>query len=257
MRAKREKTEFGSVKAVIPRRKGVVYGTVVPPMKVDNSSEGESSPEHYGLPAESTEDTEEEMDGTPVTPEPSSEGESSPDEGEPDETMEKLRKLVESMEDYAKQKAEEEEKKKEEEEKPKEEKSEEEQKKDEQQKQKEEDENKLTKYLTLQLKLRALGEIFGAVKIAEKDKQYFSYCAFEGDTGYTVYRTAPAPKNVVVALDVYPFFETQDQAEAFLELCEVLMKDYGQLAVNLEAQSIASIPIKVTYPTPPSTVKPF
>lgn len=244
MRAKREKTEFGSVKAIIPKRRGVTYGEVVEPTKIDNSAKEKESASAKSIPSEGGY-SEESPEGEPA------------EMKESEKTMEKLMKLVESMEEYAKQKAEEEEKKKEEEEKPKEEKSEEEQKKDEEQKQKEEDENKLTKYLTLQLKLRALGEIFGAVKIAEKDKQYFSYCAFEGDTGYTVYRTAPAPKNVVVALDVYPFFETQDQAEAFLELCEVLMKDYGQLAVNLEAQSIASIPIKVTYPTPPSTVKPF
>ena len=288
MRAKREKTEFGSVKAVVPIRKKAVYGTVVPPSRVDSSMESTKPPEPtaFGTPTDEEGENEgqamsmspefsdegeevpveESPEGTPMKPEPSESGEEKestkeeeqmkPEEKASEEDpMEKLRKLVESMEDYAEQKKKEEEakekeekEKSEEEKKEEESKSEEEKQKEQQQKHKEEQENKLTKYLTLQLKIRALSEIFGAVKIAEKGKQYFSYCAFEGGQGYSVYRSAPAPQNVIVALDVYPFFETQDEAEAFLELCEVLMKDYGQLAINLNAQAIASVPVKVTYP---------
>lgn len=263
MRAKKEKTEFGSVKSVVPKKKKAFYGTVVPPLKVDNSAEKPPTEQGSGTPADS-EPTEDEAE-MPMTPEDYENGEASEEtepseasevekEYTPDETMEKLQKLVESMEEYQKQKAEEEEKKKEEEQAEKEEeqpKSEEEKKQDEQQKQKQENENELTKYLTLQLRIRALGEIFGAVKIAKKEKEYFSFTAFEGTQGFVTFRTPPAPENVIVALSVFPYFETRDEAEAFVELCEEILLDYGRIAYSLNAQEFAGLPIKVTYPNPP------
>ena len=134
MRARKEKTEFGSVKAVVPKKKKAVYGDVVLPLKIDNSAEKPPTEVATGIPTDS-EPTGEEQE-MPMTPEdyeqgggePEDSGESestgepkpmeaseSEEEYTPDEALEKLQKLVESMEEYQKQKAEEEAKKKEEE----------------------------------------------------------------------------------------------------------------------------------------------
>jgi flagellar biosynthesis GTPase FlhF len=272
MRAKKEKTEFGSVKAVIPKKKKVVYGTVVPPVKIDHSKDGEEStiPPTMAIPVEPEDDTTSMGDSTETletadmseeqydaSVEEEQRGKEYPEEQEAtqeesgEDTMEKLQKLIESMEDYAKQKAQEEEKKKEEEQKEQEEeakspKSEEEKKEHEQKKQKQEQEDKLTKYLTLQLRIIALGELFGAVKIAEKDKEYFSFKVVEGATGFVTYGIQPYEENTILAFSIFPYFESKEDVEAFTELCGDMLIDYCHLAYNLNAQSIGIATLKVS-----------
>lgn len=253
MRAKREKTEFGSVKAVIPRSKKAVYGDVVAPTVIapkGKPAEEEDTVESIAISeGEATETTlsSEGVDSSEVTelPKDLPEAEELPELEEvpeaPESAMDKLEALVEAMEDYGKEKALE---KEEEAEKEEESSAEENQKEDE--KLLKEDAKQLSKYLNLQMKIRALGDIFGAVRTAEVGKEYYSYCAVKTHAGYTVFKTPVAQHPLLLCLAMFPYFKTQDEAEAFLELCEVMLKDYGVLAYNLDAGVVAAKPLKVT-----------
>jgi len=250
MRAKKEKTEFGTVQSVVPRKKKAYYGEVEPPKEIHGTPKDEAPDEGMegamsGSRGEGETEAEQVEADTPMESKESGEAKE-----EAHSLMEKMMELAKSMEDYSKQKAEEKAKKEEEsqesdETEEKEPKSEEEKQEEQAKKKQDEQENDMTKYLNLQVKIRALGEFFGASSMAEVGKEYYSYCAVEGVAGYTVFKTPTASERMFLTLNPLPYFDTQDKAEAFLELCNEILLDYGNLAVNLKASAIASNTLKV------------
>lgn len=273
MRNKKEKTEYGTVKAVMPRKKNVSYGEVVAPevrppevaLAIEGGEQEGEQTEVSGAPAgesasgespmsskeqalmdfleamenmeASLKDDEEEQSGegepeSPAKKKPSDSGEKEKsDSGEPEEDKQDT--------DGDSDDSEKPEDKKEEE-------KSEEQKKEEQTKK--EEENNLSKFLRLQLQIRALGEIFGAVKMTKEGEVYHSFVAVDDSKLFEITTTPPAPKiGCLLSIEIYPYFRTKDEAEAFVEVCKQILVEYTTLSYNLNAQAIAVKPIKVIH----------
>lgn len=258
MRIKLEKTASGKVKAVVLKRRKVNYGTVeVEPEKFKNEGEytapkkseeppidpkmthsgGASSGEESGMP-------EQEQD----YPEPyeASVGESSENESEDStETISYTEALKQQIEKQAE--AEEEAKK----EKPfnmqeainsllKSMRDDLGEKKEDSSKKKPSGKSKddlLTEYLVMNLRLRALSEILGAVKVAKEGKTYHSFIAIEA-VGIKVFETSPAKEGIILDFDTFPYFESREQAEAFLELCHPVINRFCHLMSHLNPVAI-------------------
>lgn len=250
MRVKVEKTEAGKVKAVAPKKRRVSYGTVV---KEEQKfvHEGEYTGPTSKLPPEEVNPTHEGGSGkggesgdteghTELPSSVEHEAEEAPVKEEKGTTAsEKMfEDLMESMlEDMRRRKEQEQEDKKE--------KSEEEKK--EQEKKKQEERSKksrndmLTEYLVMQLRLRALAEVLGATKVATVGTEYFSLLVAQGET-LQVYGTSPAKKQVILDIDTFPYFDSAEKAQAFLELCHPILNRYCHLMANLNPVAVIAIP---------------
>jgi len=284
MKPKREKTEFGTIVPIVPRKKNVRYGDVVAPVvrseKEDgklpegsgkdasageiSGSEGTSSAssseayekmvellekiEKAEAEKEEQESKEDESGETSESPEKSEKGEEKSDgKSDGDESGKNKGDDSEEKGENGDEKKDDESKGKPEEEKDKDDKKEEKEKSKEDKKQKEKEYEMLTKYLTLQLRIRALGEIFGSIVITKKDTVYYSFGYIEGSTGPYVTENRFVTDGRALYLEEFPFFESKEKAEAFLQLLETMIIDYMGLKARLQAQEVAVTPIKVIH----------
>lgn len=244
MRPKKEKTEIGSYKAVGLKRKKVNYGIV------------EEEPETFKYEGEylgpESSIKPEELKATHSGGSGSSGAESQLGEITEQEESETEQKIVEekgkAFENILEQilsSIKKDMEKKDEEEKENEGKTEEEKKKQEQKEEEEQKENRsvkkrnetLTEYLVMQLRLRALAEILGAVKVAEEGKTYYSFIAVEGK-GVEVFRCPPASKRFILDFATFPYFDEAEKAQAFLELCHVIINRYCHLMAILNPVAV-------------------
>lgn len=230
MKAKKEKTSEGTVKAIIPKNKKAAYGGITPNM-YESSKEIEEEFEpliskmnqyHYGKADEGevTANTTLTSIYTPTTLDSSS-------------INKLITKAIERMNQIEIEKEQTQSEPKIE------------QKGGEQEKK--EVNELLTEYFTLQLQIRALAEIFHAVKITMKDKDYYSFTAFQGQIGLSVEQVHCDKGSRIIDFGFFPYFETREQATAFLELCNNLLSRYCQLHIHLNPVQISESPIKVIH----------
>lgn len=95
----------------------------------------------------------------------------------------------------------------------------------------------LSEYLLLNLQLKALSELLKAVKVAKEGKIYHSFVAVEGK-GIEVFASSPAKEGIIFDFDTFPWFETEEQAKAFLELCAPIINRYCNLMSHLNAIAV-------------------
>lgn len=95
----------------------------------------------------------------------------------------------------------------------------------------------LSEYLLLNLQLKALSELLKAVKVAKGGKVYYSFVAVEGK-GIEVIASSPAKEGIIFDFDTFPWFETEEQAKAFLELCAPIINRYCHLMSHLNAIAV-------------------
>lgn len=221
MKGKKEKTEYGTVKAVMPRNKKARYEEITHPEGVEAEEvSGEEKPFDLSEAIQNFMDAMEKMEKSKGSPETSS-GDS-PEEAENDD----------SEEEGDGGEGDDEEKENDEVNEPKE-------------------NELLTEVLKRQLQIRALGEIFGAERVSQLGVAYrsFIYCASsEGAVAeMRIMQTPPATVISSLVTGTFPYFKDQDRAEAFLGLCEVVMKEYSMLVTHhlTNAQEEAIKPIKV------------
>ncbi len=219
MKGKKEKTEYGTVKAVMPRNKKARYEEITHPEGVEAEEvSGEEKPFDLSEAIQNFMDAMEKMEKSKGSPETSS-GDS-PEEAENDD----------SEEEGDGGEGDDEEKESDKEKEPKE-------------------NDLLTELLATQLRIRALGEIFGADKVSQIGVSYKSYILCSKAEGEIAeIRIMQTPSATVISSLVtgtFPYFKDQDRAEAFLELCGELMKEYCSLVFLLDAQKEAVKPIKV------------
>lgn len=223
MRIKIEKTADGKVKAIAPKKKRVSYGEV---KKEEEKfvNEGEHTGPSSELPPEEFNDTHtggkggesgytEEATGIPI-----------------DKAVERL---IQAMAEDMKRQEEQEEKSEEE-------KKEQGKKKQEERSKKSRD-DMLTEYLVMQLRLRALAEILGSTKVATPGKEYFSLLVAQGET-LQVFQTPPAKKQIILDFATFPYFDSAEKAQAFLELCHPVLNRYCHLMANLNPVAVIAIP---------------
>ena len=263
MKTKKEITKSGTVRAVGGKTRKTKYGiveseenpfktgTVYTAERKESEESSENAETHSSLgeiedqstieisPSEGVEETE-------VVKEEAEEAEKAKEEAKQLEQLESLQRLIDAMEQHQ-QSIEEEEKKKEESEnsgvqETEEEKKEQKEKSEQQEKEQREKKVKnevLTEYLVTQLRIRALAEILGAVKVAEEGKYYFSFIAIE-NVGIEIFKSSPARKGIILDFDTFPWFETSDQAKAFLELCSKIINRYCQLMSTLNPVAVTA-----------------
>lgn len=273
MRSKKEKTEHGTVKAIIPRKKHVAYGKIPP--KLAPSGEDPEEEIKAGMPdPEGTEQGEEMEVEMPMDLEPAEESE----DGEPmspinAEAMEKLQQMLDQMaqEDEAEEKEAQEkeaeenlagdkeggDEKKEDQDGEPEQKDggEDQQDKDQDQKEEEKDDkdqdkkkddkqdqkqknDHLTEWLKSMLRIRALGEVFGAIKVATPKQSYYSYSLAQGERMEVL--EIVSDKSVIFDFNTFPTFDNKAKADAFLELCSELLFKYCDLTSKLNATDVAT-----------------
>ena len=218
MRIKKEKTEFGTVKSVGLKAKKVNYGVVkdlstpekkeMSPVEVTDSS---AKPEFI---------TSDELSAT-------------------DSVQEMINNLIEQFTQFAKE--DEEEKKDEGKESEKEEKSKSDDEKSKPEEKPQENEF-LTEYLRINVSLRALASLLGSCPVAQSGVVYYSFSYSEGE-GFSTNRFLATDKRIL-DFDTFPWFDSEEKAMAFLELCRVVINRYCHL-------------MSVMNPTAILTAKPF
>ena len=215
MRIKKEKTEFGTVKSVGLKAKKVNYGVV----------EDLSTPEKKEMSPVEVSDSSAKDDFEVK-------GESS-DKASIEEIMHNLIKQF-AKEDEERKKDEGKESEKEEKSKSDDEKSKPEEKPQ---------ENEfLTEYLRINVSLRALASLLGSCPVAQSGVVYYSFSYSEGE-GFSTNRLLATDKRIL-DFDTFPWFDSEEKAKAFLELCRVVINRYCHL-------------MSVMNPTAILTAKPF
>lgn len=168
-------------------------------------------------------------------------GEGEKESTKPMEARDLLEQLLSAMKDDLKEKQEQE---KADEGKSEEQKQEEQEKRSQQQQQQQKNKQRneiLTEYLVLNLRLRALAEILGAVKVAQEGKHYYSFVAIEGK-GVEIFKSSPAKKGIILDFDTFPWFDEPEKAQAFLELCAEIINRYCHLLSYLNPVAITNTP---------------
>lgn len=197
MKYKIEKTEKGKIAVVKPKRKNASYGDVVHPEEIHGEPDKEASS-----------------------------GEQEP-LAERMEAMEKLMSLVEAF--------------KEQDEKEKKEKEESEGAdgdggKPQPPKPEPKVNEQLTRYLVLQLRLKALNQLFGSVQLTKEKIQYWTIRVVDAGHGMSEIKVRPQTTLVPQRkfLEVMPYFETERKAQAYFELLSPMLLEYLQLASAIE-----------------------
>lgn len=252
MRAKVEKTANGKVKAVTLKKRKVSYGVVEMHDKFESGKKTHELPADENPEAVATHKGGEESEssgGHSGSAEQAEKAEATFEAGTEKSMTDAMEMLLEMMKEEVKRAEEREDRDKEWEKEREKQESKSESEKQEEKKEKEEKEREerskknrdelLTEYLVTQLRLRALSEILGAVKVAEEGKHYYSYIVVEGET-MSVFRTSPAKGGLILDFNTFPFFESEAKAQAFLELCYPIINRFCRVMSMLNPIAVVS-----------------